>query len=111
MLDSPYVILFRLDVQGLVMEGYHAFDTQGLPGSEPNQALTGATLVSQLAEDLRREFPGMRGFSAATLWRMRNLYTAHVGSERLQTLVREIRHVYRVHSTIPSPFYADAVAP
>ena len=36
----------------------------------------GKSIVGNLAEDLRREFPDANGFSAANLWRMRNFHEA-----------------------------------
>ncbi len=47
-------------------------------------------VVANLASDLEREFPGIQGFSAQNLWRMRQFYVAYVGSEKLAPLVREI---------------------
>ena len=34
----------------------------------------GKGVVGNLTEDLRKEFPGINGFSAANLWRMKNFY-------------------------------------
>jgi hypothetical protein len=34
----------------------------------------GESVVERLSADLRAEFPGMRGFSADNVWRMRQLY-------------------------------------
>jgi hypothetical protein len=34
----------------------------------------GKSVVGNLAEDLRKEFPSTNGFSAANLWRMKNFY-------------------------------------
>jgi len=50
----------------------------------------GKSIVGNLAEDLRQEFPGANGFSAANLWRMRNFYEAYGQDEKLARLVREI---------------------
>ena len=50
----------------------------------------GKSIVGTLAEDLRREFPGTNGFSAANLWRMKNFYEAYGQNEKLAQLVREI---------------------
>ncbi|MBS1222853.1 MAG: hypothetical protein H6R24_2526 [Proteobacteria bacterium] len=47
-------------------------------------------MVAQLAKDLRREFPGVSGFSASNLWRMKAFYQAYAQSEKLAPLVREI---------------------
>jgi hypothetical protein len=50
----------------------------------------GKSVVEQLAKDLRSEFPGITGFSAANLWRMRAFYKAYSQHEKLASLVREI---------------------
>lgn len=50
----------------------------------------GKSIVGNLAEDLRHEFPGANGFSAANLWRMRNFFEAYGKDEKLAQLVREI---------------------
>lgn len=50
----------------------------------------GKAIVEQLAQDLKAEFPGIKGFSAANLWRMRNFYQAYAKNEKLAPLVREI---------------------
>lgn len=50
----------------------------------------GKSVVGNLARDLREEFPGANGFSAANLWRMKTFYEAYRGSEKLAQLVREI---------------------
>ncbi|NEU80640.1 PDDEXK nuclease domain-containing protein [Nostoc sp. UIC 10630] len=50
----------------------------------------GKSVVEQLAKDLQAEFPGISGFSAATLWRMRLFYESYVNNEKLAPMVREI---------------------
>jgi predicted nuclease of restriction endonuclease-like (RecB) superfamily len=50
----------------------------------------GKSVVGNLARDLREEFPGANGFSAANLWRMKTFYEAYQGSEKLAQIVREI---------------------
>ena len=50
----------------------------------------GKAVVEQLAADLRTEFPGVGGFSASNLWRMKALFEAYSGLEKLAPLVREI---------------------
>jgi predicted nuclease of restriction endonuclease-like (RecB) superfamily len=49
----------------------------------------GKSIVGNLADDLRKEFPGANGFSAANLWRMKSFYEAY-RDEKLAQLVREI---------------------
>ncbi len=50
----------------------------------------GRSVVAQLAEDLREELSGGRGFSASNLWRMRVFYLAYRQNAKLAPLVREI---------------------
>ena len=50
----------------------------------------GKSVVERLSADLRREFPGVSGFSVQNLWYMRQLYSEYHGDERLQPLVGEI---------------------
>jgi predicted nuclease of restriction endonuclease-like (RecB) superfamily len=50
----------------------------------------GKAVVEQLAADLRTEFPGVGGFSASNLWRMKAFFEAYTGLEKLAPLVREI---------------------
>lgn len=50
----------------------------------------GKSVVKNLARDLQAEFPGVSGFSAGNLWRMRLFYETYVGNEKLAPMVREI---------------------
>jgi predicted nuclease of restriction endonuclease-like (RecB) superfamily len=50
----------------------------------------GKGVVTTLAGDLRQEFPGISGFSAANLWRMKLFYETYAANEKLAPLVREI---------------------
>lgn len=50
----------------------------------------GKSVVEQLAKDLQTEFPGISGFSAANLWRMRLFYESYANNEKLAPMVREI---------------------
>ena len=50
----------------------------------------GRSVVENLSADLRREFPGVAGFSVQNLWYMRQFYLEYTGHERLQPLVGEI---------------------
>ena len=47
-------------------------------------------MVETLANDLQVEFPGIGGFSAANLWRMRLSYSLYAGDVKLAPMVREI---------------------
>lgn len=50
----------------------------------------GKSVVQKLADDLQAEFPGIGGFSASNLWRMKLLYETYLPAEKLAPLVREI---------------------
>jgi len=50
----------------------------------------GKSVVQRLAADLQTEFPGVRGFSASTLWRMKLFYETYTGITKLAPMVREI---------------------
>jgi predicted nuclease of restriction endonuclease-like (RecB) superfamily len=50
----------------------------------------GKSVVEQLAKDLQAEFPGIKGFSASNLWRMKLFHETFVDNEKLAPLVREI---------------------
>ncbi|GAB6909385.1 hypothetical protein JCM12296A_52290 [Desulfosarcina cetonica] len=50
----------------------------------------GKAIVQQLAGDLQQEFPGVGGFSASNLWRMKAFFETYQGVEKLALLVREI---------------------
>lgn len=54
------------------------------------QAGWGKAVVERLAADLREAFPGIGGFSASNLWRMKAFYETYRGLEKLAPLVREI---------------------
>jgi predicted nuclease of restriction endonuclease-like (RecB) superfamily len=49
----------------------------------------GDGVVERLSSDLKRAFPGTTGFSAASLWRMRQLHETYTAPEFLAQLVRE----------------------
>lgn len=50
----------------------------------------GRSVVENLAADLRSEFPGVGGFSASNLWRMKGFFETYQEVEKLAPLVREI---------------------
>ena len=50
----------------------------------------GKAAVEQLSSDLRRAFPGIGGFSASNLWRMKAFYESYQSVEKLVPMVREI---------------------
>jgi predicted nuclease of restriction endonuclease-like (RecB) superfamily len=47
-------------------------------------------LQARLASDLQCEFPGISGFSASNLWRVKSFYETYRDCEKLAPLVREI---------------------
>jgi predicted nuclease of restriction endonuclease-like (RecB) superfamily len=50
----------------------------------------GKAVVEQLATDLQTEFPGVGGFSASNLWRMKAFFETYSSTEKLAPMVREI---------------------
>lgn len=50
----------------------------------------GKSIVESIARDLQLEFPGIQGFSAQNLWRMRQFYLTYKSSTKLSPMVREI---------------------
>ncbi len=50
----------------------------------------GKSVVEQLSKDLQVEFPGIRGFSARNIRRMKTLYETYSDNEKLTPLVAEI---------------------
>ena len=50
----------------------------------------GNSIVKNLANDLQKEYPGISGFSAPNLWRMKNFYLNYEKDIKLAPLVREI---------------------
>ncbi len=52
----------------------------------------GKSIVEALAEELQKEFPGVQGFSARNLWRMRNFYIEYTQNAKLPPTVAEIQN-------------------
>lgn len=50
----------------------------------------GKAIVEELSKDLQVEFPGVRGFSARNIWRMKVFYETYYENEKLPPLVAEI---------------------
>jgi predicted nuclease of restriction endonuclease-like (RecB) superfamily len=50
----------------------------------------GKSVVEQLSKDLQTEHPGIRGFSARNIWRMKTFYEVYKDNEFLPPLVAEI---------------------
>lgn len=55
-----------------------------------NEEQWGKSIVEKLAKDLQSEFPGIRGFSARNLWRMKTFYENYKDNAKLTPLVAEI---------------------
>lgn len=50
----------------------------------------GDSVVRMISADLRRAFPGTRGFSVQNVWRMKQFYVTHAAKEFLSHVVREM---------------------
>ncbi len=50
----------------------------------------GKSIVEVLAAELQKEFPGIKGFSARNLWRMRDFYVTYCENKFLPPMVAEI---------------------
>lgn len=57
---------------------------------QQREAGWGKSVVKQLSSDIRAEFPGVGGFSASNLWRMKAFFEAYTDHQKLAPLVREI---------------------
>ncbi len=56
----------------------------------------GKSVVQRLAADLQKDFPGIQGFSASNLWRMKLFYETYSSSQKLAPLVREIGWTHNI---------------
>jgi predicted nuclease of restriction endonuclease-like (RecB) superfamily len=63
--------------------GKHIFDSQQQYG-------WGKNIVEQLSRDLKKEFPGVEGFSTRNLWNMRLFYMTYCNFPNMQQRVAEI---------------------
>ncbi len=68
----------------------------------------GESVVEMVSADLRRAFPGLRGFSANNLWLMRQFFSEYSAAEFLEHLVQEMEKERR---KIPRQPVADWVLP
>ncbi|HMS42250.1 MAG TPA: PDDEXK nuclease domain-containing protein [Pyrinomonadaceae bacterium] len=57
----------------------------------------GKSVVENLAKDLRSQFPGISGFSARNIWRMRDFYLSYYQNEILTPLVAEIGWTHNLY--------------
>jgi predicted nuclease of restriction endonuclease-like (RecB) superfamily len=53
----------------------------------------GARVIDRLATDLRRAFPGLRGFSTSSIWRMRSFYPAY---SQVDTILAQAAREFRL---------------
>ncbi len=51
----------------------------------------GESVVEAVASDLRKAFPGMRGFSANNVWLMRQFYAEYSDARFLEQVVQEMK--------------------
>lgn len=56
----------------------------------------GDSVIENLAKDLQNDMPGIKGFSARNLWRMRDLYLTYRDNEKLSALLAEISWTHNV---------------
>jgi len=56
----------------------------------------GKAVVETLAKDLQMEFPGVTGYSADNLWRMRKFYLNYANKPKLAPLVQEIAWAHNI---------------
>ncbi|MDR1579777.1 MAG: PDDEXK nuclease domain-containing protein [Synergistaceae bacterium] len=56
---------------------------------QQNETCWGKSIVEVLSKELQKEFPGVNGFSASNLWRMRNFYLEYAGQAKPQASVAE----------------------
>jgi predicted nuclease of restriction endonuclease-like (RecB) superfamily len=56
----------------------------------------GKSVVENLAKDLQAEFPGISGFSARNIWRMRDFYLTYHSKEILPPMVAEIGWTHNI---------------
>jgi len=71
----------------------------------------GKAIVETLAKDLQAEFPGVTGYSADNLWRMRKFYLNYADKPKLAPLVQEITWTHNIvimekcKGDLPREFY------
>ena len=56
----------------------------------------GKSVVKNLAEDLQKEFVGIKGFSVQNLWNMRLFYITYCENVKLQALTRGIAWTHNI---------------
>jgi predicted nuclease of restriction endonuclease-like (RecB) superfamily len=71
----------------------------------------GDSVVERLAADLRREFPGMSGFSARSLWNMRRQYMEYAAGAKLPQAVAELQHSRITSQSLPQAVAEKTLGP
>ena len=66
----------------------------------------GKSIVQILAQELQKEFPGAKGYSAANLWRMRNFYLTVSEDRRVQAKLA-VKDEYTFDFAELSPEYSE----
>ena len=56
----------------------------------------GKGVVENLAKDIQKEYPGIQGFSADNMWRMRKLFLMYSDNTKLAPMVQEIGWTHNV---------------
>lgn len=59
-------------------------------------SIWGNAIVEMLSKDLQSEFPGIKGFSAPNLWRMRMFYQTYAKNPKLSPMVTEISWTHNI---------------
>src|SRR5216684_707077 len=66
----------------------------------------GAKILGQIAEDLQKQLPGLRGFSSTNLKNMKQFYTEYQGLSISQSVTGQLREVRRSDiGEIPEKFF------
>lgn len=65
--------------------------------AKQTQESWGNSVIENLALDLQKAFPGIKGFSKRNLWNMRDLYVSYSANEKLQPLVAEISWTHNIY--------------
>ena len=71
----------------------------------------GKAIVENLAKDLQAEFPGVSGYSADNLWRMRKFYLNYTDKPKLAPLVQDLAWAHNIvimekcKGDLPREFY------
>jgi predicted nuclease of restriction endonuclease-like (RecB) superfamily len=72
------------------------WDIGRMIGERQRNAEHGDSIVERLSEDLRREFPGVAGFSRRNIFYMREFYTLYRDNSKVQPMVAQIGWTHNV---------------